>query len=99
MKSQYVDQPIHLYPKKGLLTIKLPKQVVTDAFRKLSKKGTVVRISHQDESGDTSVLFLKESRKKVEKIVGKLEAQYFEDREKLKKKDKKKEKKKDKKKK
>ena len=88
MKSQYVDQPIHLYPKKGLLTIKLPKQVVADAFRKLTKKGTVVRISHQDESGDTSVLFLKESRKKIEQIVDKLEAEYFEDREKQRKQEK-----------
>ena len=79
MKSAYVDEAIHLYPKKGLLTIKLPKAVVADAFRKLSKKGTVVRISHRDESGNTSVLFLKESRKRVEKIVDKLKAEHFED--------------------
>lgn len=94
MKSQYVDQPIRLSPKKGLLTIKLPKKVVSEAFHKLSKKGTVVRISYQDESGDTSVLFLKESRKKIEKVVDKLRAEYFEDQEEQKKKEKKKEKKK-----
>ncbi len=94
MKSAYVDEAIHLYPKKGLLTIKLPKAVVADAFRKLSKKGSVVRISHQDESGNTSVLFLKESRKKVEKIVDKLKAEHFEDLVKQKK-EKKKEKKKE----
>ncbi len=98
MKSQYVDEPIRLSPKKGLLTIKLPEAVVTDAFRKLSKKGTVVRISYQDESGDTSVLFLKESRKKVEKVVDKLKSEYFEGAETKKKKDKKKDKRKDKKK-
>ncbi len=96
MKSQYVDEPIRLSPKKGLLTIKLPKDVVADAFRKLSKKGTVVRISHQDESGDTSVLFLKESRKKVENVVDKLRTQYFEGEGKSKKKEKKKDKKKEK---
>ena len=79
MKSQYVDQPIHLSPKKGLLTIKLPEKVVSGAFRKLIKKGTVVRVSYQDESGDTSVLFLKESRKKVEKVVDKLKAEHFPD--------------------
>ena len=94
MKSAYVDEAIHLYPKKGLLTIKLPKAVVADAFRKLSKKGSVVRISHQDESGNTSVLFLKESRKKVEKIVDRLKAEHFEDLVKQKK-EKKKEKKKE----
>ena len=94
MKSQYVEEPIRLSPKKGLLTIKLPKKVIADAFRKLSKKGAVVRISHQDESGDTSVLFLKESRKKVEKIVDKLRTEYFEDLAKEEKKDKKKDKKK-----
>ena len=93
MKSQYVDQPINLSPKKGLLTIKLPKKVVSDAFRKLIKKGTVVRVSYQDESGDTSVLFLKESRKKVEKVVDKLRAEYFQDKTKDKKKDTKKDKK------
>ena len=48
MKSQYVDEPMHFSPKKGLLTIRLPKKVVAEAFHKLSRKGIVTRITHLD---------------------------------------------------
>jgi len=92
MKSNYAGEAIVLSPKKGLLSIKLPKKTVAQAFKKLQKRGAVVRITHQDESGDTSVLFKTGSLKKVEKIVETLKAEYF--KEKTKSKDKNKDKKK-----
>lgn len=77
MKSNYAGQPISLSPKKGLLNIELPKKVVAQAFKKLYKQGRVVRITYQDESGDTSVLFKTGALKKVEKIVEKLREEHF----------------------
>ena len=77
MKSQYVDELMHFAPKKGLLTMKLPKKVVSEAFRKLEKKGVVTRITHQDGSGSTSVKFLQDSAKKVKKIAEKLAEENF----------------------
>ena len=90
MKSQYVDEVMRFSPKKGLLTIKLPKDVVSDAFRKLAKKGIVTRITYQDGSGSTSVKFLQDSSKKVEKIAKKLAQEYLTKHGKDKKQDKKK---------
>ena len=80
MKSQYVDEMMRFSPKKGLLTIKLPKEVVDEAFRKLEKKGVVTRITYQDGSGSTSVKFLQDSHKKVGKIAKKLAEEHWEDK-------------------
>lgn len=77
MASHYKTEPVFFSPKKGLLNVRLPKKVVTQAFKKLYKKGEVVRITHQDDSGDTSVLFMKGSHKKVEKVLEKLKDQHF----------------------
>ena len=77
MKSHYVDEMMRFTPKTGLLTIKLPQKVVSEAFRKLEKKGIVTRITHQDGSGSTSVKFLQDSAKKVEKIAKKLAEENF----------------------
>lgn len=77
MKSNYAGEAIVLSPKKGLLNIKLPKKVVSQAFKKLDKQGAVVRIAYQDGAGDTSVLFKTGSLKKVEKIVAKLKEEHF----------------------
>ena len=77
MKGTFARDDVVLSPKKGLVNIKLPKKVVAQAFQKLYKHGDVVRISHQDESGDTSVMFLKGSRKKVEKVVRKLQEEFM----------------------
>ena len=81
MKGKYDRDDIVFLPKKGQLNIRLPEKVVANAFKKLHKRGDVVRILHQEESGDTSVLFLKRSRKKVGKIVQKLQEEYFEKQE------------------
>ena len=90
MKSQYVDEMMRFAPKKGLLTIKLPKKVVAEAFRKLEKKGVVTRITHLDGANSTSVKFLQDSAKKVEKIAKKLAEENFGGKGKDKKKSKKK---------
>ena len=90
MKSDYAGQAIVVSPKKGLLSIKLPKKVVAQAFKKLTKQGAVVRITHQDGSGDTSVLFKTGALKKVEKIVAQLREDHFKGKTKHKAKDKKK---------
>ena len=90
MKSQYVDELMRFTPKKGLLTIKLPRKVVADAFHKLEKKGVVTRITYQDGSGSTSVKFLKDSHKKVGKIAKKLAEEHIEKKDKDKKQNKKK---------
>ena len=90
MKSQYVDEMVRFTPKKGLLTIKLPKKVVADAFHKLEKKGIVTRITYQDGSGSTSVKFLQDSHKKVGKIAKKLAEEHLEQKGKVKKDNKKK---------
>ncbi len=90
MKSQYVDEVMRFSPKKGLLTIKLPKKVVSEALRKLEKKGIVTRITYQDGSGSTSVKFLQDSHKKVEKIAKKLAEEHLQKQGKDKKQDKKK---------
>ena len=77
MKGKYARDDIVMSPKKGLVNIRLPKKVVANAFDKLYKRGDVIRISHQDESGDTSVMFLKGARKKVEKVVRKLQEEFL----------------------
>ena len=77
MTSRYTTQPIFLSPTRGLLNIRLPRSIVADAFSRLYRHGAVVRIVHQDESGNTSVLFTKSARKKVEKILTDLRAEYF----------------------
>ena len=77
MKAEIPGDDIVLKPNKGLLSIRLPKKTVADAFAKLVKRGTVTRISYQDEAGHTSVRFTKGARKKVAKITEELREEYF----------------------
>ena len=77
MKASFPAEDIVLKPNKGLLSIRLPQKTVAQAFSKLVKRGTVTRISYQDEAGHTSVRFTKGARKKVEKITEELKEEYF----------------------
>ena len=77
MRNRYTAQSIFLSPTRCLLNIRLPREIVVDAFSTLYRQGAVVRITHQDESGNTNVLFTRGARKKVEKILVRLRKEYF----------------------